>query len=48
MIRIDNLDCFSIIELSNEYSSEQVQGYINNFKCSINEEVEKFLLRNSI
>ena len=48
MIRIDNLDCFSINELSNEYSSEQVQGYINNFKCSINEEVEKFLLRNSI
>lgn len=48
MIRIDNLECYSIVELYYEYSRDDIQGFISSFKCSINEEVEKFLIRNSI
>ncbi len=48
MIRIDDFDCFSIVELCEEYSKDEIQEYIKSFKCSLNEEVEKFLLNNSI
>lgn len=48
MIRIDDLECYSIVELFDEYSRDEIQSFISGFKCSINEEVEKFLINNSI
>ena len=48
MIKIDDLECFSVVELYEEYNEERIQKYIESFKCSLNEEVEKFLLNNSI
>ena len=48
MIRIDDFECFSIVELYEEYDKDKIQEYINSFKCSLNEEVENFLLNNSI
>lgn len=48
MYKTEKFDCYSISELLDKYDSNSIQKRLNRFKCSKNDEVQKYLLNNSI
>lgn len=48
MYKTENFNCYSMPELFDKYDSSNIQKRLEDFKCSKNDEVQKYLLNNSI
>lgn len=48
MYKTENFDCYSMPELFDKYELCNIQKSLNPFICSKNDEVQKFLINNSI
>lgn len=48
MYKTEKFDCYSISELLDKYAQNIIQKRLDDFRCSKNDEVQKYLLNNSI